>query len=168
MYRVLFFAVALLVATTAATIVGCSSSSSPSGDPSNSFRVNGEGFSDILIEAIQTMGGVIAVESDGMGSIGLLGTDGSNTYTATLTISNVKTGTFQINAFDGVTASLGVVTPGSGLSIYFAKSGTITIDSWGGVGGRAKGSFEAEVEKTSGSGTVTLKGNFDVAQITVE
>jgi hypothetical protein len=68
MYRVLFFAVALFVATTAATIVGCSSSSSPSDDPSNSFRVNGEGFSDVLIEAVQTMGAVTAVESDGMAS----------------------------------------------------------------------------------------------------
>lgn len=168
MHRVLFIAVALFAATTAATIVGCSSSSSPSDDPSNSFRVDGDGFSDVLIEAVQTLGGVSAVESEGMGSVGLVGTDGSTTYTATLTISDVKTGTFQVNAFDGVTASLGVITSGSGLSFYFAKSGTITIDSWGGVGGRAKGSFEAEVEKTAGSGTVTLKGNFDVAQITVE
>lgn len=161
---------ALLVGLLLVTVIGtgCSSSSSPSDDPANSFRINGDGFSDVLVEAAVTMGNVTAVESDGMGSVGLVGSRGSDAFTATLTISDVKSGTFQINAFDGVTASLGVVTAGSGLTFYFAKSGTITIDSWGGVGGAAKGSFEAVVEKNTGSGTMTLKGNFDVAQIAGE
>ncbi len=164
MFRALFLGLVIM----AAIGTGCSSSSSPSDDPANSFRIDGDGFSDVLVEAAVTMGNVTAVESDGMGSVGLVGSRGSDAFTATLTISEVKTGTFQINAFDGVTASLGVVTSGSGLTFYFAKSGTITIDSWGGVGGSAKGTFEAVVEKTTGSGTVTLKGNFEVAQIAGE
>ena len=100
-----------------------------------------------------------------MGSVGLVGTLGEDVFTATLTISNVKTGTFAVNAFDGVTLSLGVVKPASGLSFYFAESGTITVDTWGGVGGKAKGSFEAVVKKSSGSGTITVKGSFDIPSI---
>jgi len=160
----------LLAIAVVATLLmsGCSEDSptNPTSDAANTFRLNGSGYSNKLFTAPSSEQGVFAIEtSDGTGTAGLLAIDGLDVYGVSIVMQDVKTGSFTVNATSGVALSL-TITKNGAVESWFARTGTIKVDTWAGPGGRAKGSFDATLEK--GSSTMTIKGNFDDASITLE
>ena len=150
--------------------VACSSSPSDPGnggtDDKNSFTVNGNGYSDskFVGYALDSTGG--ASEADGAGAIGVAGvTDRSGeVFILTMLTKSNSPGTYTVNASEG-TAMTMTVTGSSKTTTYFAGSGSITIDSWGSIGGTASGTFDGSfVDLTDPQNTViqVTAGKFSV------
>ena len=147
-------------------LTGCpAETTSPSDDADNTFRVDGSGYSNVLVTT--TSEGRVAIESDDIGSVLLIGTVGDESFSTTLTVEDVRTGTIQINQSQGVGLSVGIVKDGVS-KFFFATSGTITMTTWGGVGGAADGSFTASAIQTPGSQQVSISGKFKISPIISE
>lgn len=158
----------LLAFTVSFTLLGCSEDSpaDPSGDAANTFRLNGAGYSNKLLTAPASDQGVFCIEtSDGTGTVGLLAIDGSDVYGASMVMQNVAPGTFPVSAAGGVALTM-TITRNGNVTLWFAESGSIKIETWAGPGGRGKGTFEGTLK--NGSETMTVVGNFDDASIVLE
>jgi len=164
MYRLLVtFALAAAIALT-----GCKedSTTEPTNDAANTFRLNGAGYSNTLFTAVSNDQGVFSIETtDGTGTVGLLAIDGSDVYGASIVVQDIAAGTFQVNAANGVALSM-TITRNGNVQLWFAATGTIKVETWAGPGGRAKGTFEGTL--TNGTSTLTVSGNFDDATIVLE
>ena len=165
-----------LVIASSLLMAGCSedSPSDPAGDPNNSFRVDGNGYNNILIETIGNgVASFAAEEDDGQTVIGTVLMQGTNSsddlFTISLAVQDVTTGTFNISQTAGVGLSLNVVKSANQSqpdSIYFANGGTITIDEWGGASGTARGTFDVTAVITPGlDKQITVKGSFELNPI---
>ena len=168
----------LLALAVSMTVLGCSEDTptDPGGDSSNSLTVNGNGYSNLNVPIMtdntfsfageevdddtQMVNGMVLLQ----GIVGDPDGDG-DLFMLSIVVDDVGTGTFQVNQTEGVAVALSVIKTDT-QELYFANSGTVKIDEWGGVGGTARGSFEVTAVVTpSMDKEITIKGKFDLSPI---
>jgi len=148
------------------TVTGSFKISPVLGDPVNAIRVDGGMFSNVLIPAYQPSGSTGASQSLAGDGVVTMVTDLDGAMgTFTLSLKDVDTGAFPISQISGNAAAFMIDDDGS-ITSFFGKSGTVTIESWGGVGGSASGYFEVIVSEGLNADPITVIGSFQVASIT--
>lgn len=152
-------------------VVGCTSSTTPSNpndektNGNNQFAVDGGGYTGGYWRGMKDELFHIAYTSSAGGtgnfSFNGLTTTENETFTVGLLTSKPEVGTYTVNAVQGNGMTL---VFGSPRRTFLATSGTIKIDQFDAVGGRAKGSFSGSfIEATSSPATITVKnGKFDL------
>lgn len=161
----------LLIALVAFVALSCSSSTTPENpnddktNGNNQFQVSGGGFSGGYWRGLKDETTQIAFTSlvSGSGNFSFTGltTNAGETFTLGILTDKAAEGTYTINA---VTGNAMTLVYGTDKKTFLATSGTIKVDSFDGVGGRAKGSFSCSfVDASSGATTLTVgNGKFDL------
>jgi hypothetical protein len=158
---------ALLLLLIFAGTVACSSSNDPDNgddDGSNSFIVNGDGYSNAKFIGDSDDDATRAVEANGAASIRVDGTTNANGefFTLTMLTKSTQPATYPINSAEGNGMTLEVIKS-SGSVTYFSGSGKIVIEGWGGTDGKATGTFDGSfVELSTSEVIVVTEGIFSV------
>ena len=164
----------LLALTLTFILAGCSEDNptDTGGDSQNSFRVNGNGYDNVLIETtIDGVSSFAAEETDGQSKLGTVlmqGIVNGDLFTISLVVDDIKSGQYTISQTEGVGLSLNVIkaTNQTQPEIYFSNGGTVTIDEWGGPGGDARGSFDVTAVITPAMDKqISISGSFNLSPI---
>lgn len=158
-------------------IAGCKKDdSNPAGSGDNggnstyTITLNGDGFSNKQVTPGSTATTAYAMYSPTQQKTGgyLACSDNINVSFFT---QGQQTGTFNFSVGDNDSdPEVGlIVTSGTGTSmkIYYGKtgSGSITITSYGSVGGQIKGTFTGKIYNSTTDAEVTISGSFSATRI---
>ncbi|RJP71476.1 MAG: hypothetical protein C4539_04970 [Ignavibacteriales bacterium] len=162
-----------LVFVFAVLIAGCKKDdSNPTGTDTTggtySITLNGDGFSNKQV-TINSAAGGYSTTNDVTG----ITLSCSDNIMVTLVSPGKQTGTFNFSvdetSSDIITGLLLVINAGTtSTKTYGVKSGsgTITISSYGSVGGQIKGSFTGKIyDVTSPTTEVTISGSFSATRV---
>lgn len=132
---------------------------------SNSFTVNGSGYTEAAFKGYNGDTAGVALESSGTGVIGFSGkTPNANEYFAiSLTTESTAVGGYQVSATSDNYMTL-VIFTGSSSRTYLAGTGSIDIKTWG-KNGRASGTFSGSFVDPANPTATPLQvtaGKFDV------
>lgn len=166
MVRLLLFTVC-----TALVAFSCTSSTTPSNpndaktNGNSQFKLTGDGYTGDYWRGLkdESMHIAYTTSTSGAGSYSFNGltTHEGETFTIGLLTDKAAPGTYTINAATGNAMTL---VYGTSKKTFLAVSGTITVDTFEAVGGRAKGSFACKfVDASTGASTLTVEnGKFDL------
>lgn len=117
-------------------------------DANNKFVVNGEGYTNAEFRGYDLDTASQAADSGGRAMVGMTGRTSTllENFALLLTKKTADVGSAQVNVLEGTTMTIVISKSGSS-ETYVAKTGTITIDTWGDVGGRSTGKFSGSFVK---------------------
>lgn len=162
LYRILFF-------VTAALLVACSADQLTNvlTDDKSSFVVNGPGYTEAKFKGYALDTASFARQVDSAAALVVIAgltTKSTENFGLTLIAKSSSPGSYQVNVLEGTTMTL-VTSSGSNPITYTATSGSITIDSWGAIGGQVRGKFSGSFVLPSDPTNTVLQvtaGVFDV------
>jgi hypothetical protein len=139
----------VVILVSAAVLAGCTENAINNAltNEKNSFVVNGSGYTEAKFKGYTADTASVAREVTGSSALVVISgltTKTGETFGLSMSARSNVAGSYQINGAEGTTMTL-VIMNGSSPITYIATSGSITIDSWGSVGGRVKGSFSGSL-----------------------